>query len=114
VRKIAVIGAGMGGLTAAIRLKQRGFQVTVFEAGGFPGGLASGVQVEGTDFDGGPYILLDRPGLEWAFQQLNLSLSERIPMERIEKIYEVSSTEHSQRIRILHSLEKTREGLEAV
>src|SRR5262249_8969218 len=31
-----------------------------------------------------------------------------------EKIYEVSSTEHSERIRILHSLEKTREGLEAV
>jgi len=113
MRKIAVIGAGMGGLTSAIRLQQKGFQVSVFEAGGRPGGLASGVQVDGIDFDGGPYILLDRPGLEWAFQQLNLSLDERVPMKRIEQVYDVSSTEHSQRIRIFHSLDKTREDLEA-
>ncbi len=112
MRKIAVIGAGMGGLTSAIRLQQMGFQVSVFEAGGRPGGLASGVQVDGIDFDGGPYILLDRPGLEWAFQQLNLSLDDRVPMKRIEQVYDVSSIEHSRHLRIFHSLDKTREDLE--
>ncbi len=37
--KIAVIGSGPGGLTAALRLAQRGYQVTVFEKLSAPGGM---------------------------------------------------------------------------
>jgi len=113
VPKIAIIGAGMGGLTSAIRLRQKGFDVSVFEASGFPGGLASGVHVENTSFDGGPYILLDRPGLEWAFHELDLSLHDLVPMQKVENVYEVLSAKHSQPVRIFHSLARTVEGLEA-
>jgi phytoene dehydrogenase-like protein len=42
--RVVVIGAGMGGLTAAIRLRKAGFDVVVMEARSEPGGLASGVQ----------------------------------------------------------------------
>jgi NADH-quinone oxidoreductase subunit F len=38
-KKIAVIGAGPGGLTAALRLAQRGYQVTVLEKLPIPGGM---------------------------------------------------------------------------
>ena len=38
-KKVAVIGAGPGGLTAALRLAQRGYQVTVFEKMPVPGGM---------------------------------------------------------------------------
>ncbi len=40
--KIAVIGAGVGGLTAAHDLIQAGHDVTIFEAANFAGGLAAG------------------------------------------------------------------------
>jgi len=38
-KKIAVVGAGPGGLTAALRLAQRGYQVTVLEKLPVPGGM---------------------------------------------------------------------------
>ncbi len=45
--KIAVIGAGFGGLSAAYDLVKAGNQVTVFEAAATPGGLASGFKEPG-------------------------------------------------------------------
>ncbi len=40
-RKVAVIGAGPAGLTAALRLAQHGYQVTVFDRFSIPGGMMS-------------------------------------------------------------------------
>ena len=40
--KIAIIGAGLGGLSAAYDLKRAGCEVTVFEAADYVGGLAAG------------------------------------------------------------------------
>lgn len=40
--KVGIIGAGFGGLTAAYELAKRGVDVTVFESGDKPGGLALG------------------------------------------------------------------------
>lgn len=70
-----VIGAGMGGLAAAIALAKRGREVTVVEARERVGGLAGAIELDGRMYDGGPYILLDRPGLEWVFEQLEVDSS---------------------------------------
>ncbi len=40
--RIAIVGAGLTGLTTALRLLQAGHQVSIWEAGPEPGGLASG------------------------------------------------------------------------
>ena len=52
-RRIAVLGAGALGLTAALRLAQRGETVTVFEREPVPGGLAAGFRPGG---DSGPWL----------------------------------------------------------
>lgn len=45
--KIAVVGAGISGLTAAFRLQQRGHQVIVYEAADRPGGKIHSARVDG-------------------------------------------------------------------
>lgn len=45
--KIAVVGAGLAGLTAALRLTEAGHRVKVFERYPRPGGLARVLEVEG-------------------------------------------------------------------
>ncbi|HAF62903.1 MAG TPA: hypothetical protein DCK95_11345 [Anaerolineaceae bacterium] len=42
MKKAAIIGAGIGGLTAALELNKKGYQVTVYEKGAQAGGLAGG------------------------------------------------------------------------
>ena len=48
--RIAVIGAGFGGLAAAYDLVKAGNEVTIFEADATPGGLASGFKEPGWDW----------------------------------------------------------------
>ena len=41
MKTAVVIGAGIGGIAAALRLSKKGYQVTVFEANNYPGGKLS-------------------------------------------------------------------------
>jgi C-3',4' desaturase CrtD len=53
MKKIVVIGAGFGGLSAAAELSQLGFEVTVLEAHIYPGGSAGTFFHQGYKFDAG-------------------------------------------------------------
>lgn len=55
---LAVIGAGITGLTAAYRLQQRGFQVKVFERAPQPGGAIRSIRENGYLIEGGPNSLM--------------------------------------------------------
>nr|WP_310522257.1 FAD-dependent oxidoreductase [Polymorphobacter sp.] len=54
--RVAVVGAGLAGLTAALRLTQVGFQVTLFEACPELGGNLSSQQVNGVEHDVYPHM----------------------------------------------------------
>lgn len=56
-KSAGIIGAGIAGLAAAIRLRKQGFEVTVFEANETVGGKMSEVSINGFRFDRGPTVL---------------------------------------------------------
>ncbi|MEM9900305.1 MAG: phytoene desaturase family protein [Pseudomonadota bacterium] len=53
----AVIGAGLGGLAAAMRLGAKGYRVTIFDKLDMPGGRGSAIWKDGHRFDLGPTIV---------------------------------------------------------
>lgn len=52
----SVVGAGIAGIAAAIRLANKGYQVDVFEANAYPGGKLSEIEQDGYRFDAGPSL----------------------------------------------------------
>jgi oxygen-dependent protoporphyrinogen oxidase len=56
---VAVVGAGIAGLTAAWRLQQAGHRVEVFEAADHPGGRMWSKSIDGFTLDLGVHMLLD-------------------------------------------------------
>jgi len=56
-KEIIVIGAGFGGLSAAIRLASAGHAVTLYDKRDKPGGRGYQYEVNGFKFDGGPTVM---------------------------------------------------------
>jgi phytoene desaturase len=52
----AIIGSGIAGIGAAIRMANKGYKVTVFERNSFPGGKLSSFENKGYRFDFGPSV----------------------------------------------------------
>lgn len=55
-QKSIIIGAGIAGIAAAIRLAVKGYQVEVFESNLYPGGKLSQITHKGYRFDAGPSL----------------------------------------------------------
>lgn len=56
IRKAIVIGAGIGGIAASVRLAVKGYAVDVFESNAYPGGKLSEFGNQGFRFDAGPSL----------------------------------------------------------
>jgi len=56
-KKVVVIGAGLGGISAALSLALKGYAVRVFEKNGHVGGKLNVLREQGYTFDMGPSIL---------------------------------------------------------
>jgi oxygen-dependent protoporphyrinogen oxidase len=74
MNSIAIVGAGITGLTAAYALKKRGVPVTVYEAGQQPGGVIRTVHRDGFLAECGPNTLLETsPEIPALFRELGLA-----------------------------------------
>ena len=70
-QKIIIIGAGIAGLSAAIRLRCQGHQVHVYEANSYPGGKLTEFSAEGYRFDMGPSLFTLPKLIEELFELAN-------------------------------------------
>ncbi len=82
--RIAVIGSGLGGLSAAATLAARGYQVEVFEKNAWLGGKAAQLEEQGFRFDMGPTILIQPSVLRRIFSEAGRSLDDYIRMVRLD------------------------------
>lgn len=86
MKKIGIIGSGIGGLSAAIYLASKGFDVTIFEKNSKIGGKIAEHRHEKYRFDLGPTILTMPFVIEHLFEFAGFNLYEMIEIERIETI----------------------------
>jgi 1-hydroxycarotenoid 3,4-desaturase len=78
---IVIIGAGMGGLAAAISLGRRGEKVLLLERAATPGGKMRRLNVAGRMIDGGPTVLTMRWVFEHLFAAAGASLSDHVTLQ---------------------------------
>jgi len=80
--KISVIGAGIGGLSAACLLADKGHEITVFEKNEHPGGKMNEFNAKGYRFDTGPSLLTMPFILEKLFKRCGASFSEQVTLKQ--------------------------------
>ncbi len=84
---IAVIGSGFGGLSAAIRLAARGYNVTVIEKRDKPGGRAYVWQQDGFTFDAGPTIITAPQFIRELFQLSGKKTEDYVKLVPLDPFY---------------------------
>jgi phytoene desaturase len=86
-KHVIVIGAGPGGLTAAMILARRGCRVTVFEAKDTVGGRNAALQAGPYKFDVGPTFLMLKRVLDEAFEDAGAVCDDRMEMKKLDPMY---------------------------
>lgn len=82
--RVVVVGAGLGGLSAACVLAARGWRVTLCEANGWLGGKAAVLERDGFRFDMGPTILTLPDVLARVFAEAGRDLADYLQLVRLD------------------------------
>ena len=86
-KRVVIVGAGPGGLAAAMLLSSAGYRVTVLERQPRVGGRTSTFEADGFRFDLGPTFFLYPRVLESIFEAVGRDLRAEVPMVRLDPQY---------------------------
>lgn len=86
-KKVIVIGAGPGGLTTAMILAHRGFDVEVFEKSDSVGGRSAELRVGDFRFDTGPTFLMMKFVLDEMFREAGRESSDYLKFTHLDPMY---------------------------
>ncbi len=112
-KSVIVIGAGIGGLTAAVHLARGGLQVTVLEKNAQPGGRCNRLSREGHHFDTGPTLFVMPLLYEAEFRSLGTSMGEQLDLQRVEPTYRLVFDDGSQ-LALTSDMASMRDQLETI
>ena len=87
--RVLVIGAGFGGLAAAIRLAVKGYQVQILERLGSAGGRAYVHRRHGFTFDAGPTIITAPFLLEELWALCGKKMSDDVDLRAMDPFYQI-------------------------
>ena len=85
--RVVVVGAGLGGLSAALRLAGAGRDVTVVEREAVPGGRAGRLELGGYSFDTGPTVLTMPDLIADALDCVGERLSDWLDLQPLSPLY---------------------------
>lgn len=88
-RSVIIVGAGQGGLSAAIHARLRGFDVLVLETSSGVGGKAQAINTDGFRWDPGPSIVILPRIYEDVFKRAGRRLEDYLQFHRLETISRV-------------------------
>ncbi|MGL4172877.1 MAG: phytoene desaturase family protein [Actinomycetota bacterium] len=91
--QIVVIGAGVGGLAAAIRLRASGHKVHIFEQAGHVGGKLGRYEREGFIFDTGPSLLTLPAVYRDLFLKTGAPLEECVELHSVDPVFRYRFTD---------------------
>ncbi len=83
-KSVLIVGGGIAGMSAAIRLAAKGLEVSILEKGERLGGKLNIRRGNGYTFDTGPSILTMPWVLEKLFQEVGRNLNDYLEIERVE------------------------------
>ncbi|TCK98284.1 phytoene desaturase [Natranaerovirga hydrolytica] len=86
-KKVIVVGAGVGGLSTAIRLLCKGYDVEIIEKEPIAGGKMHQIEGKGFKFDVGPTIIMMPHLYKEVFELAGKNPDDYIPMKQLDPIY---------------------------
>lgn len=89
-KRVLIVGAGPGGLTAGMMLARRGFQVTVYEKQPQVGGRNGCFEMDGYRFDIGPTFLMMRFILDEVFAEAGRNIADYLDISQLEPMYRLA------------------------
>ena len=78
MKKVLIVGAGLGGLTTALRLAKKGYKVEIIEKNEQAGGRLNQVKKDGFTFDSGPSFF----SMSYEFKQFADECGIEIPLRQ--------------------------------
>mgnify|MGYP000466920529 CR=1 FL=1 len=82
-KKVSVIGAGLGGLSAAISLRAEGYDVQIFEKNDQIGGKLNLMEKDGFTFDLGPSIFTLPQFFEALFKRAGKKMEDYVQLDAV-------------------------------